>query len=269
LAGQGLGLGCGPFALRVHSSLPQVGRQLALLYSDYPLAAEAGFADFHVTVGPVVGARRWLRPQIQFDLDGHFPFKPLPRDQAFAMLEWGLNWCVSNYAHRFLILHAAVLEQGGRAVLLPAPPGSGKSTLTAALCLRGWRLFSDELALIDTATGLVWPMTRPVSLKNQSIDVIQAFEPAAVIARHPQGDGCPSQAARRQCQPHGDAGPAGLGHLPPVAGGQHHQADPLEQGTRLFATGGTGLQLQPTWHRGLSYPDSYAGWLRLPRVPVQ
>jgi predicted ATPase len=30
-------------------------------------------------------------------------------------------------------------------VILPAPPGSGKSTLCAALVTRGWRLLSDEL----------------------------------------------------------------------------------------------------------------------------
>lgn len=66
-------------------------------------------------------------------------------------------------------------------MLMPAPPGSGKSTLTAALILRGWRLFSDELALIDTATGLAWPMPRPVSLKNKAIDVIRGFDQSAVI----------------------------------------------------------------------------------------
>ena len=36
-----------------------------------------------------------------------------------------------------------------RAVILPAPPGSGKSTLCAALVNRGWRLLSDELTLVD------------------------------------------------------------------------------------------------------------------------
>jgi predicted ATPase len=33
-----------------------------------------------------------------------------------------------------------VVERDGHALILPAMPGSGKSTLTAALVQRGWRL---------------------------------------------------------------------------------------------------------------------------------
>ena len=97
------------------------------------------------------------------------------------MLEWGLNWCVSAHCHQYLIFHAAVVEKSGRALILPAPPGSGKSTLCAGLVNRGWRLLSDELTLIDIASCRVVPLPRPVSLKNASIDVIRAFAPTAAI----------------------------------------------------------------------------------------
>ncbi|MBS0330704.1 MAG: HprK-related kinase A, partial [Proteobacteria bacterium] len=102
---------------------------------------------------------------------------------AYPMLEWGLNWCVSMHAHHYLIIHAAVVEKNGLAAILPAPPGSGKSTLTAGLVLSGWRLLSDELTLIDRRTGLLHALPRPVSLKNQSIDVIRQFNPEAFINR--------------------------------------------------------------------------------------
>jgi hypothetical protein len=92
-----------------------------------------------------------------------------------------MNWCVSHRAHSYLIIHAAVLERHGRAVLLPAPPGSGKSTLCAALVTRGWRLLSDEMTLVRLDDGAVLPLPRPVSLKNASIDVIRAFAPDAVF----------------------------------------------------------------------------------------
>jgi hypothetical protein len=98
------------------------------------------------------------------------------------MFEWVMNWCVTHRAHSYLIIHAAVLERHGRAVVLPAPPGSGKSTLCAALVTRGWRLLSDEMTLVRLEDGAVLPLPRPVSLKNGSIDVIRAFAPDAVLS---------------------------------------------------------------------------------------
>lgn len=176
----GLPLRTGPFVNAIHSPLPLLAEGIALHYADYPID-DSGFADFHVRIDRPRGLRRWYRPQIRFFFDNQPPFHPLPADQAFPMLEWGLNWCVSNHCHQYLTLHAAVLERNGRALILPAPPGSGKSTLCAALATRGWRLLSDELTLIDPASGRVQPLPRPVSLKNQSIDVIRAFAPDAVF----------------------------------------------------------------------------------------
>jgi HprK-related kinase A len=79
------------------------------------------------------------------------------------------------------MLHAGVVERDGLALILPATPGSGKSTLTAALSLRGWRLLSDEFGAFDLTSGRLLPVIKPVALKNESIDVIARFEPAAEI----------------------------------------------------------------------------------------
>ena len=181
LGGAGVYLQTGPFCVHLRSGLASVARGVARLYGEYPSAARRDFADFHLSVEAFPGLRRWVRPQVNFSLDGHVPFKPLPQDQAFAMFEWGLNWCVANHVHEYLIIHAAVVEKGGRAAILPAPPGSGKSTLCAALVNRGWRLFSDELALFSLQARNLVPVPRPVNLKNASIDLIQAFAPEAVF----------------------------------------------------------------------------------------
>ncbi len=131
--------------------------------------------DFRIDIDSPTRLRRWFRPQVNFDFDGVRPFKPLPINQAFAMFEWGLNWVVANHAHQFAIVHSATLEKNGRGYIFPGAPGSGKSTLCAALVCRGWRLLSDEMALISIVDGLIWPIPRPVSLKNASIDIIRNF----------------------------------------------------------------------------------------------
>lgn len=183
LVAPGIHLQTGQFQICIQSPLPGLAANIGLLYADYPLAPADGFTDFHVRLGPPAGLRRWLRPQVIFEFDSALPFKPLPRDQALPMLEWGLNWCVSSYANLYLIIHAAVIEKNGFAAILPAPPGSGKSTLCAALINRGWRLLSDELTLVRPGDHKIVPLPRPVSLKNASIDVIKAYEPSAVFSR--------------------------------------------------------------------------------------
>jgi HprK-related kinase A len=181
LRGQGLRLRTGPVVANVRSELPLVARGVALHYAQHEIDDE-GFADFHVAVERPGDLRRWVRPQAVFRFDDIEPFKPQPVDHGFPMLEWGLNWCVSNHCHQYLILHAAVLERDGRALILPAPSGSGKSTLCAGLVYRGgWRLLSDELALIEPRSGCLVPLPRPVSLKNESIDLMRAFAPEAVL----------------------------------------------------------------------------------------
>lgn len=183
LAGAGVHLQTGSFITCIRTTIPHVADGIGLLYADYPILENRDFADFRITLTQPGGLRRWFRPQVRFDYDGMTPFRPLPVDQAFPMFEWIQNWCVSSRAHRYLIIHAAVVEQGGHAAILPAPPGSGKSTLCAALVSKGWRLLSDELALIRLEDGLLMPLPRPVSLKNASIGILRGYAPDAVFSR--------------------------------------------------------------------------------------
>jgi hypothetical protein len=182
LAGPGLYLRTGPFINHITADNAPIAEGIARMYGAYPLADSTEFADFHVSFDNAALWRRWWHRQVRFSHDGYRPFAPLPREQGFAMFEWMLNWCVSSRAHDYLIIHAAVVEKNGCAVVLPAPPGSGKSTLCAALAHRGWRLLSDELALVRLADGAIAPLPRPISLKNQSIDVMRAYLEAPVFS---------------------------------------------------------------------------------------
>ncbi len=186
ITNQKIGLQVGPLTVSLSSNLSSLLSDVKWIYDGSVLDQTSdntnAFYDFHITVDQLGGFRRWWRPQVHFSLDGLNPFRPLPKSQALALFEWGLNWCIANNCHEYLIIHAAVVEKNGRVLMLSAPPGAGKSTLCAGLVCRGWRLLSDELALLRLdSVGSVMPLARPVSLKNRSIDIIQQFSPDARI----------------------------------------------------------------------------------------
>lgn len=170
-------LAIGPFSLTIQTDITEVKQHLARHYQAQTQVS--AFSDFHIRLKKAQGLRRWFRPQAEFWFDEFKPFKPLPLIQAAAFLEWGLNWVIASQAHDYLIIHAAVAVRNGQAIILPGRPGSGKSTLSAWLSWRGWQVFSDELAMISLEDGLVHPLPRPVSLKEQSISIIAEAFPEA------------------------------------------------------------------------------------------
>lgn len=188
LAGAGVWLRTGPFSLKVQSRIPAIAEGLARLYGQFEVrAAYEASADFHVSVNSPRGLRGWVRPQAAFSFGDCQPFEAVPRKQAFPMLERGLDWCVSTQAHPFLVFDAAAVEKNGLAAVLPATPGSGRSTLAAALALSGWRLLSEKFTLIDPRTGMIRPLPRPVRVNHHSIDLIRGIAPDAYMDRPSPG----------------------------------------------------------------------------------
>lgn len=179
LAGTGILLQTGPFTVRVKSEIEDFAQLLRHFYVHFPVVAEPTIADFHVHLTTRGGIRRRWRPQVLFLLDGQEVFLPYPLSHGFPLFEWGLNWSIATQAHQYLLLHSAAVERSGRVLLLPAWPGSGKSTLCAALINRGWRLFSDEFGLVRADDGHLVPLPRPMPLKNRSINVIRDYAPDA------------------------------------------------------------------------------------------
>ncbi len=171
LGGNGLALRVGPFNCRLRVDCPPILNVLAGLYRNYPVLDSNAVFAFHPKLVTVrrFAPLRWRR--VRFSVDGKVPHEDMPFEHALPTLEWGINLLVAMRAHWYLMLHAAVLEKNGFAVVLPGTPGSGKTTLAAALTAAGWRLFSDEFGLVRDDAALV-PAPRPMVLKNRSIDVI-------------------------------------------------------------------------------------------------
>ncbi len=199
-----------PFHVRLRSPLAGVRRHVQTFYGATPQMGAGSFVDFDVQLLPAAGLRRWWHPQARFLLDGQEPFFPLPAAEAGPMFEWGLNWCVAQRPLGLLVMHAAVVANAqGDAIMMPGFPGAGKSTLCAALVLlRAWRLLSDELTLLEPASGLVRAHPRPIALKNSSIAVVRGFAQARlgpVYLGTRKGDithaACPEASLARAAEP--------------------------------------------------------------------
>ncbi len=174
----GLAWQVGPFRVRIRTDLADIASGLALLYRDFPTLDED---DAIVDVDVVVRRVGIFRRHVSIWVDGEPVYVRVPERLATPMLEWTLNVTVFQRPHQYLMLHAAVLERDGHALLLCGRAGSGKSTLCAALAHRGWRLLSDEVAVIRPGDGRVVPVPRPISLKGASIDIIRDFAPEATL----------------------------------------------------------------------------------------
>jgi HprK-related kinase A len=187
LSRPGVGIRFGPFDVRLKLRVPGLASTLHTLYRDYPLLEGERVFSCHVELREVRSLRRSVGRRVRFLVDGRQPHADMPIEQGLAVLEWGLNLVIALRFNRFLMLHSAVLERNGGAMLMPAAPGHGKSTLCAALAHRGWRFFSDEFGLLRPGSNRLVPVPRLMPLKNESIAVMRAFAPEAMIGPEIRG----------------------------------------------------------------------------------
>lgn len=141
---------------------------------------------------------------------------------------WDLHALVAKRTRDFLLLHAGAVERDGSAVILPAPPESGKSSTTIALLEAGFGYLSDELGAIDPVTGRVYPYPKRIWVTEGSFELFPDLE-----GRLHDRDGLSGQLVKRYVRPEdlgapvGRAGPVRLVVFPTA---YHHGAPRL---TRL------------------------------------
>jgi len=175
----GLKLEVGPFVIAFEGNDSLLADCLSAHYPDYPLADPSAFPDGRLQLRKRPLHERLLRRPCHICLEDRLSFTNFPPEALLAHLEWSMNWCIASRANWFLMLHAAVLARDEGAIIMPGVPGAGKSTLSAYLMHRGWRLFSDEFTLLTPGTLELKPFPRLIPLKNDSIEVIKAAVPEA------------------------------------------------------------------------------------------
>ena len=87
---------------------------------------------------------------------------------------------LTNYSPQLEIMamiHAGVVADGDKALVLPATTRGGKSTITAALVHAGYRYLSDDTAPIDGPSGRVYPFPLGLSLRPGSWPMLERMFP--------------------------------------------------------------------------------------------
>jgi hypothetical protein len=264
LRGDGVALDFGLARARVRAEVDAVPAMLRRVYGAFPATPPDGFFDMTVALVRARGLRRFVRPQIEFLVDGGLPFEPFPADTPLPLLEWGMNWCVANRCHHHLLLHAGVVERSGIAVVMPAVPGSGKSTLVAALMHRGYRLLSDEFGAVRLDDGRLTPAVRPIALKNESIGVIGAFAPDAVIGptfpKTRKGDVAHAAPTTASVTARDTPAAPGLVLFPRYAAGAALDLEPVEPARAFVKLSGNSFNYE------LLGPDAFRAVARLVRA---
>src|SRR6202030_3024927 len=84
---------------------------------------------------------------------------------VLKVLETEIRHRVAEMAPRRVFVHAGVVEYRGRAIVIPGPSMSGKSTLVSELIRHGATYYSDEYAVLDEK-GLVHPFAKSLSVRK-------------------------------------------------------------------------------------------------------
>jgi hypothetical protein len=90
---------------------------------------------------------------------------------------------------RVLAVHAAALVDGNCALIVAGRSGAGKTTLAVGLVRRGLGLLSDELAVLETETGVVLPYRRSLHVRPQTVDLVPELGFLEERPRHQLGGG--------------------------------------------------------------------------------
>ncbi len=144
---------------RVTGATPHARAQLAALLRPFLAGADtrAGqpAVDIAIHMEPAPAEHGW-----RIFVNGAFQTLAFDSATLVPYLEWLVISRAVESATTYVAFHAAALAWRRRAVILVAPSGTGKTTLTAGLASRGWKPLADDLTVIDIATRSAHPFHR-------------------------------------------------------------------------------------------------------------
>jgi hypothetical protein len=178
---------------------PEPGRQPALdaryLVGDRPVRMRCDDVSLGKLIDAACGALRLTAADDVtatvhlIERDGRFAVRaedailtrePCPTDNPASARHRCLTGLleVARHRRRWLgILHASVVADRGRCVILSGQSGSGKSTLAAGAVAAGASFVSDDYAPLERGSWLVWPVPYAPSIKRGSWEALSRAYP--------------------------------------------------------------------------------------------
>jgi hypothetical protein len=89
----------------------------------------------------------------------------LPQRGGVPLLVGQVVGTATSILRRLLFVHAAAVELGGRGYMIVGAPGAGKTSIAAMLVREGAGYLSDEVALLNPASGELHPFALPLAVK--------------------------------------------------------------------------------------------------------
>jgi hypothetical protein len=99
------------------------------------------------------------------------------RDAIAPLIKAWVTQMAASRSPHILGLHCAALATNGAAVLLPAPSGTGKTTLALAGLQAGMPYLSDDLVLLSRDKPSIRPAVNALCLKETGLAFIRRFVP--------------------------------------------------------------------------------------------
>ncbi len=177
-AARSLGVRCrhyriGPVPVSIHSIVPDALDAYHALYRSYEVTSP--FPESLRIEVVAMRSHRTGRRYYHIRGGDEEEFIVRSKDRILPHVEATINLLIARYLPDYLQIHASVVCRDGAAVVFPGKPGAGKTTLAAALLARGWSYSTDEFALIEPRTHLLFPYPKALSIKDGSLAILTAM----------------------------------------------------------------------------------------------
>jgi hypothetical protein len=214
--------------VRVQCSDPKVKRFIGANFAAMVTADEAFCADLEYSVEYNEGASFSIHRPEQPALEG------AGSDDLLFLLEKEITVALQKRRPDLLFLHSAAIEWLGKAYLLAAEGGRGKSTATWALLHHDFAYLTDELAPVDLQSLQVFPYPHALCLKRAPA-AYPLPEQAIHLGRtiHVPTSALPS---RTICEPRPLGAVFLVSHRPDLSAPSVYAISPAEASARLYVT---------------------------------